>query len=116
MDLLSEFGVAHKAHTRANRLSGGEQQRVAIARALVMEPRYLFADEPTGNLDSVNGEAVLKFFQNVHRQRGTTVIYVTHDPIFAELAERELVLVDGRIQSELHPDHGVGSKVHRPVV
>ena len=62
-----------------------------------MEPRYLFADEPTGNLDSRNGEAVLKFFQNIHESRGTTIIYVTHDPLFAELADREIVLADGQI-------------------
>lgn len=99
LDILNEFGLANKADRRANQLSGGEQQRVAIARALIMEPRYLFADEPTGNLDSSNGEAVLSFFQSIHKQRGTTVIYVTHDPLFAKLADRELVLVDGLISS-----------------
>jgi len=105
MELLWEFGIAHKRDRRPGELSGGEQQRVAIARALILQPRYLFADEPTGNLDSANGEAVLKFFQSIHRDRGTTVIYVTHDPLFAELAERELVLVDGLIRGELHPKH-----------
>jgi len=100
LDLLGEFGLSKKSDRRANQLSGGEQQRVAIARALVMEPRYLFADEPTGNLDSANGEAVLKFFQRIHRERGTTVVYVTHDPLFAKLADRELVLVDGKLQNE----------------
>ena len=101
LDILGEFGLHKKADRRASQLSGGEQQRVAIARALIMEPRYLFADEPTGNLDSANGEAVLKFFQSIHRDRGTTVIYVTHDPLFAQLADRELVLVDGLIQKEV---------------
>jgi ABC-type lipoprotein export system ATPase subunit len=105
LELLAEFGLATKRDRLPGQLSGGEQQRVAIARALIMEPRYLFADEPTGNLDSANGEAVLHFFQNIHKERGTTVIYVTHDPLFAELADRELVLVDGMIKGELHPDH-----------
>lgn len=111
LDILGEFGLHKKADRRASQLSGGEQQRVAIARALIMEPKYLFADEPTGNLDSANGEAVLKFFQNIHRERGTTVIYVTHDPLFAKLADRELVLVDGLIRRDLAPlppeDHGI---------
>jgi lipoprotein-releasing system ATP-binding protein len=100
MDLLNEFGLANKADNRSNRISGGEQQRVAIARALIMEPRYLFADEPTGNLDSRNGEAVLNFFRMIHRDRGTTIVYVTHDPLFAKLAQRELVLVDGLIRQD----------------
>jgi putative ABC transport system ATP-binding protein/lipoprotein-releasing system ATP-binding protein len=108
LDLLGEFGLSRKADRRASQLSGGEQQRVAIARALVMEPRYLFADEPTGNLDSANGEAVLRFFQKIHRERGTTIVYVTHDPLFARLAERELLLVDGQIQAEAVAEEVIG--------
>jgi putative ABC transport system ATP-binding protein/lipoprotein-releasing system ATP-binding protein len=100
LDLLGEFGLRQKWDRRPGQMSGGEQQRVAIARALVMEPRYLFADEPTGNLDSKNGEAVLNFFRKIHVERGTTIVYVTHDPLFAKLADRELVLVDGLIQNE----------------
>lgn len=100
LDLLKQFGLGQKADRRANKISGGEQQRVAIARALVMEPKYLFADEPTGNLDSANGEAVLDFFRMIHRERGTTIVYVTHDPLFAKLAQRELVLVDGQLQKD----------------
>jgi len=102
-DLLAEFGLGNKFDVRSTRISGGEQQRVAIARALVMEPKYLFADEPTGNLDSKNGEAVLNFFRMIHRDRGTTILYVTHDPLFAKLAQRELLLKDGQLESERSP-------------
>jgi putative ABC transport system ATP-binding protein/lipoprotein-releasing system ATP-binding protein len=97
LELLREFGLADKRDRRPGELSGGEQQRVAIARALVMEPKYLFADEPTGNLDSANGLAVMSFFQRINRERGTTILYVTHDPDFAAMAGRRIHLVDGRI-------------------
>jgi len=114
MDLLGEFGLSQKADRRANQISGGEQQRVAIARALIMEPRYLFADEPTGNLDSRNGEAVLRFFQNIHRDRGTTIVYVTHDPLFAELADREIQLADGLVVSSASHPHPL-QRPNRPL-
>lgn len=97
-ELLEQFGLGDKVNRLPSELSGGEQQRVAIARALVMKPAYLFADEPTGNLDSRNGEIVLGLFSKINRERGTTVIYVTHDPVFAKLASRQIFLVDGVIQ------------------
>jgi putative ABC transport system ATP-binding protein/lipoprotein-releasing system ATP-binding protein len=80
-------------------LSGGEQQRVAIARALVMEPRYLFADEPTGNLDSVNGTAVMNLLKKINQERKMTVLFVTHDSDFAALASRQIHMSDGKIVS-----------------
>jgi len=95
--LLEEFDLIDKAHKRSTHLSGGEQQRVAIARALLMNPKYLFADEPTGNLDSRNGEVVLKYFQKIHKEYGTTIVFVTHDPDFAALAQREILLKDGNL-------------------
>jgi len=98
IELLSAFGMEKKIDSFPGQLSGGEQQRVAISRALIMQPKFLFADEPTGNLDSINGHAVLEYFQRIHRESGTTVIYVTHDPIFAKMAKREIVLVDGQIK------------------
>lgn len=101
LELLREFDLEEKADRMPGKLSGGEQQRVAIARSLIMEPAYLFADEPTGNLDSANGQAVLNFFQKINRERGTTLIYVTHDPIFANMAKRKIVLVDGVISEDL---------------
>lgn len=99
-EILEEFGLSAKVDRLPSQLSGGEQQRVAIARALVMKPKFLFADEPTGNLDSRNGEIVLGLFKKINRDLGTTVIYVTHDPIFAKLASRQIILVDGMIQAE----------------
>jgi ABC-type lipoprotein export system ATPase subunit len=101
ISLLREFGLEGKADRPPGRLSGGEQQRVAIARALIMEPAYLFADEPTGNLDSANGLAVLKFFQKINQERGTTLVYVTHDPAFADMASRKIVLIDGHVSEDL---------------
>lgn len=97
MELLDEFGISDKANSLPSQLSGGEQQRVAIARSLIMQPTYLFADEPTGNLDSVNGQLVLNLFKRINKVRGTTIIYVTHDQEFSRMASRQINLVDGRI-------------------
>ena len=98
--LLEEFGLKEKMNRLPRQLSGGEQQRVAIARALVMEPQYLFADEPTGNLDTVSGESVMKIIRSINHDKGTTVIMVTHDPDFANMAHRQIRLVDGKILRE----------------
>ena len=99
LELLSEFGISNKAESLPSQLSGGEQQRVAIARALVMKPSVLFADEPTGNLDSANGQVVMNLFKRINKDRGTTIIYVTHDQMFAQMASRQINLVDGMIVS-----------------
>lgn len=98
-DLLSQIGLADKADRLPSNLSGGEQQRVAIARALVMQPKYIFADEPTGNLDSANGILVLELFEKFNQKFGTTIIYVTHDKDFGDRAQRKIKLVDGVITS-----------------
>lgn len=95
--LIDEFGLSDKKDRLPRQLSGGEQQRVAIARALAMRPRYLFADEPTGSLDTVNGEIVMSLFEKTNREDKTTVILVTHDPGFAARATRQIVLVDGKM-------------------
>lgn len=97
LELLERLGVRKHAHKFPSQLSGGEQQRVAIARALVMRPRYLFADEPTGNLDTANAEIVMEMLREVNRVQKTTICLVTHDPDFAAMAQREIYLVDGRI-------------------
>jgi ABC-type lipoprotein export system ATPase subunit len=99
LELLGEFGIKDKADSLPSQLSGGEQQRVAIARALVMKPRFLFADEPTGNLDSTNGNLVMNLFKRINKERGTTIIYVTHDQLFAQMASRQINLVDGLIKT-----------------
>ena len=99
LSLLDEFGLKSKANRLPSQLSGGEQQRVAIARSLIMEPKYLFADEPTGNLDSVNGQAVLELFQRINKEKKTTILIVTHDNEFAKMAHETIHLVDGKIDS-----------------
>ena len=88
---------AEKADQLPSQLSGGEQQRVAIARALVMKPAFIFADEPTGNLDSANGLLVLNLFKRINKEHGTTILYVTHDQVFAGMATRQINLVDGLV-------------------
>jgi len=98
--LLNQFGLEGKGDRLPKHLSGGEQQRVAIARSLIMEPEFLFADEPTGNLDSVNAETVMNILKQVTRDHNTTVIYVTHDIDFAEMADHKIRLVDGKIAEE----------------
>ena len=98
-NILTEFGLGHRLHHKPSQMSGGEQQRVAIARALVMNPRFVFADEPTGNLDSVNGQLVMDIFLRLNREKKTTIVYVTHDAGYARLARRCLHLVDGQIEA-----------------
>jgi lipoprotein-releasing system ATP-binding protein len=99
-ELFERFGLKGMERKRPSQLSGGEQQRVAIARALIMEPKYVFADEPTGNLDSQNGAIVMELLRQANRERGATIVLVTHEPEFAAMAQRELRLVDGRLASD----------------
>lgn len=94
-ELLEHIGLSEKADRLPANLSGGEQQRVAIARALIMKPKYLFADEPTGNLDSINGKMILDLFEKFNKDYGTTIVYVTHDKEFGERALRKIKLADG---------------------
>ena len=97
--------MAHRAKHLPSQLSGGQQQRVAVARAVAGQPSILLADEPTGNLDSKNGEAVMGLLQALHDE-GSTVCIVTHDPRYAEHARREIHLFDGRCS--LHPGGRAG--------
>jgi putative ABC transport system ATP-binding protein len=96
MEALERVGMAHRVRHYPSQLSGGQQQRVAVARALGGRPSILLADEPTGNLDSRNGEAVMELMQNLHRE-GATICMVTHDPRFAKHAQREIHLFDGKV-------------------
>lgn len=96
--LLEELDIIAHAHKFPGQMSGGEQQRVAIARALILNPRYIFADEPTGNLDTKNAEVVMNILKRQNKTFGTTIALVTHDPDYSKLADREIFLVDGRIQ------------------
>ena len=95
-DALEKVGIAHRAKHYPSQLSGGQQQRVAVARAVVGDPSILLVDEPTGNLDSTNGEAVMEILENLHRQ-GATICMVTHDARYAEHADRCVRLFDGRV-------------------
>jgi putative ABC transport system ATP-binding protein len=98
-DALERVGMSHRVKHYPSQLSGGQQQRVAVARALVGDPSILLADEPTGNLDSVNGEAVMDLLHELHRG-GATICMVTHDPRYARHADRSIHLFDGRVVEE----------------
>jgi putative ABC transport system ATP-binding protein len=101
MAALERVGMAHRAKHLPSQLSGGQQQRVAVARAVAGDPLILLADEPTGNLDSTNGEAVMELLRELHQQ-GATVCMVTHDPRYAKHADRQVHLFDGRVVDEEH--------------
>src|SRR5579884_2222821 len=104
---LQRVGMAHRMRHYPSQLSGGQQQRVAVARALVGDPSILMADEPTGNLDSKNGEAVMELLRDLHRN-GATICMVTHDQRYANFAERTIHLFDGRIVEETKEAQHVG--------
>jgi len=101
--LLGEVGLAERAHHYPTQLSGGEQQRVAIARAVALSPPLLLADEPTGNLDSATGAAIIDLLLALNRERGSTLLLVTHDAALAARAGRIVALRDGRVSNGHHP-------------
>jgi putative ABC transport system ATP-binding protein len=105
---LERVGMAHRITHYPAQLSGGQQQRVAVARALVGDPLILLADEPTGNLDSKNGDSVMELLRDVHRN-GATICMVTHDPRYADHAERTVHLFDGKIVEESLAGHLAGA-------
>ena len=96
-EALEAVGLGDRIHHRPNELSGGQMQRVAIARALVNNPAIVMADEPTGNLDTKSGDEIMTLLKNLNKDRGTTLIIVTHDPEIAELTDRIISIRDGRI-------------------
>lgn len=98
-ELLSQLGLGHRLTHRPNQLSGGERQRVAIARALMNNPKILFADEPTGNLDYETGRQIMGVLEKLHREQGQTIVMVTHDRSLAREADRVLVLRDGKLET-----------------
>ena len=99
LELLDYLEIADQAYKFPSQMSGGQQQRVAIARSLILNPKYLFADEPTGNLDSITGKKVMEIIERVNREQKTTVVLVTHEEDYAARADREIYLVDGRVES-----------------
>ncbi|MEM7285854.1 MAG: ABC transporter ATP-binding protein [Actinomycetota bacterium] len=101
-DLADVLGLTGRLHHRPAELSGGQQQRVAVARALVGQPEIVFADEPTGNLDTATGTEILGFMRRAVDERAQTTVMVTHDPSAAAWADRVVFIVDGRVHDELH--------------
>ena len=100
MDLLKEVGIDHRAEHRGVHLSGGEQQRVAIARALINDPIIILADEPTGALDTDSSKDIMDLLKETNRNRGVTVVFVSHDPDIARYGRRRIEVVDGKIVSD----------------
>jgi putative ABC transport system ATP-binding protein len=96
-DILEQVGLKHRAHHFPNQLSGGEQQRVAIARAFITSPKILFADEPTGNLDAKNSEKIESLLFKMNKEKGTTLVLVTHDNTLAEHCDRQLTMNAGEL-------------------
>ncbi len=100
-NVVETVGLAHRLNHRPGELSGGQQQRVAVARALASRPKIIFADEPTGNLDSTTGSEILAFMRHAVRDLGQTIVMVTHDPVAASYSDRVVFLADGRITDQL---------------
>lgn len=105
LDLLEMVGLSNKANALPSQLSGGQQQRIAIARALVHEPKWLLADEPTGNLDSETGEIIFQLLHSLNKEKGCGVLFVTHDPKLADRANRKIEMRDGEIVSDTQVSH-----------
>lgn len=99
MDALKQVGIEDKANNLSNKISGGQIQRVAIARAIVMNPEIIFADEPTGNLDSKTSYEIMDFFKKLNKE-GRTIVVITHEPDIAEYSRRIIKLIDGKIVSD----------------
>jgi putative ABC transport system ATP-binding protein len=99
--VVDTVGLSHRLRHRPNELSGGQQQRVAVARALARRPQIIFADEPTGNLDSATGGEILAFMRHAVRELGQTIVMVTHDPVAASYSHRVVFLDDGRVTDQL---------------
>jgi putative ABC transport system ATP-binding protein len=97
--MLTRVGLGQRLHHSPRTLSGGEQQRVALARAFVMQPRLLFADEPTGNLDAATGAEIIELLFQLNAEQGTTLVLVTHDETLARRCQRQIRLAGGRVQS-----------------
>lgn len=109
---IEAVGLSHRVNHESSQLSGGEKQRVAIARALVNNPQVIFADEPTGNLDSKSGQIVMDIIQRLSKEQGRTVILITHETYTAEHAERILTMHDGKIESDRKIDHRHRARDH----
>ncbi|MGF1529395.1 MAG: ABC transporter ATP-binding protein [Candidatus Competibacterales bacterium] len=113
-ETLKAVGLSHRLHHYPNQLSGGEQQRVALARALAPEPDVLMADEPTGNLDGATGAQVIELMFSLSRQRGATLLLITHDEELAGRCGRRIHVADGQVRDEPHPESTAASRDSQP--
>lgn len=111
-EVVKSVGLGHRLNYKVSKLSGGERQRVAIARALVNNPRVIFADEPTGNLDSKSGQTVMEIIQRLSEEEGRTVILITHETYTAEHAERIVEVYDGKIKRDERVNHRHQAREH----
>lgn len=105
MEIITKFGLLGKERSFPNKISGGQQQRVAIARALIMNPKLVLADEPTGNLDTKTGDAILDLIEKLNKEEGVTVVIITHEPDVANRCKRKLYIRDGQLFTK--PTHSV---------
>ena len=110
---IEDVGLSHRINYESSQLSGGEKQRAAIARALVVDPQVVFADEPTGNLDSKSGQMVMEIIQKLNEEEGHTIILITHETYTAEHAQRIIRLRDGKIESDEQVNHRHHAKDHQ---
>jgi putative ABC transport system ATP-binding protein len=113
MEALAAVGLTDRAEHHPNQLSGGQQQRVAIARALVANPSILLADEPTGNLDTTTSHEVMEIFAALRRERGLTIVVITHERDIAAYGSRTIDFRDGRVTSDVHHDQTLAQSSHR---
>ncbi len=111
--LLAVVGLTDKTRSMTSQISGGQKQRVAVARSLANSPKILLADEPTGNLDSKSSDEVVSFILGLCKERGVTVIFVTHDPRIAEHTERQISIMDGRVESDRLTNVARNKESHR---
>ena len=109
-EAIGSVGLSHRADYRTSQLSGGERQRVAIARALVNKPEVIFADEPTGNLDTKSGKAIMEILQGFNEESGYTIILITHETYTAQHARRIIHLTDGRVDSDMKVENWMHAK------